>query len=287
MDWLSMDAKSLLWCGSLLYGLAFLYVLVALRIKRKLHYLVFYILLTAGFLFQSGGLYERGLADKSFPLNNTFEILQVIGWSAVMLEFVIRPAFNLRMLGFFTAALAGSLSLISFAVSAWDSSIAIPTDPHNPWVSFHAAIAVFSYGIFAILAVTSLMYLIQHYGLRRRQTGEIFTRLPSVKQLDDIGKRLLLSGVSLLTIAIAMGFANLLKDPEGVGYDKLIAAMLVWAAYLITYRIRASKRLIASQFAWACMVLFLAALLSLWPLNRSESKADREDSTIRVRLNEK
>jgi len=283
-DWLSMDARSLLWCGAVLYGLAFSYAFISLRIKRKQYHLVFYILLTVGFAFQSIGLYERGLIDQSFPLNNTFEILQVIGWSAVMIEFVIRPAFNLRMLGFFTAGLSGCLCLISFSTNSWDTVVTVPTDPRNPWISFHAAIAVFSYGIFAILAVTSVMYLIQHHGLRRRQTGELFTRLPSVKQLDNIGKRLLLAGVSLLTIAIAMGFANLLKEQDGVGYGKLIAAMVVWLSYLITYRIRVSKRLIASQFAWACVLLFLMALLSLWPLNAPVGETEAITTTIKVRL---
>ena len=283
-DWLSMDAKSLLWCGAMLYGLSFTYAFISLRIKRKQYHLVFYILLTVGFAFQSVGLYERGLIDQSFPLNNTFEILQVIGWSAVMIEFVIRPAFNIRMLGFFTAALSACLCLLSFSTNSWDTVVTVPTDPRNPWISFHAAIAVFSYGIFAILAVTSVMYLIQHRGLERRQTGEIFTRLPSVKQLDNIGKRLLLAGVSLLTIAIAMGFANLLKEQDGVGYGKLIAAMIVWLSYLITYRIRVSKRLIASQFAWACVLLFLLALLSLWPLNAPVSATEATSTTIKVRL---
>jgi hypothetical protein len=40
----------------------------------------------------------------------------------------------------------------------------------------------------------------------------------------------------------------------------------VWAAYLCLLVLRNTNRLIASPFARACVILFAAALLSLWPL---------------------
>lgn len=258
---------NLLWLGTALYLLAFTYALLALAANRRHRLIVFYLLLTIGFVFQGFGLYRRGLSDQSFPLNNTFEILMLMGWSAVMLEFIVRPAFRLRLLGFFTTGLAGGLGALALAIPSWDTPVIPPQTPANPWIGFHAAMAVFSYGVFALLAMTALMYLLQHYALRGKQGGGLFERLPSLKQLDTINQRLLLMGVSLLSLAIALGFANWANHPEGLHTHKLWAAMVVWALYLSAHRLRVKKLLIASQFAWACILLFAIALLSLWPLS--------------------
>lgn len=257
------DERNLLWLGTGFYTLAFCYAILALWMKRAHRLSVFYLLLTAGFAFQSSGLYQRGLVDQSFPLNNNFEVFMVIGWSVVILEFIIRPAFRLRLLGFFTSAQASLLGWIAFAFPRWDSPVPPPTEAVNPWIGFHAALAVFSYAVFALLATTALMYLLQHYALRQRQNGGLFQRLPSVAQLDDINKRLLLVGVSILTLAIALGFANYITDHGSVSAEKLLIALTVWALYLFLHQLRARKKLIASQFAWTCLVLFGVALLSL------------------------
>lgn len=263
-DFLNND-RSMLSLGTSFYVLAFAYAVVSMMMRRSHRLTVFYLLLTTGFAMQSYGLYHRGIVDQSFPLNNTFEILMVIGWCAVMLEFVIRPAFHLRLLGFFTSALAGALGALAFAVSAWDSPVPPPAEAVNPWIGFHAALAVFSYGIFAMLAMTAVMFLLQHYALRKRQSGGLFTRLPALTQLDDINKRLLLMGVSVLSIAIGLGFANWVNHPEeAVGSQKLVAALIVWMLYLGAHQLRARKILIASQFAWVCLLLFVLALLSVW-----------------------
>ena len=87
--------------GTVFYVLGFLYALgIQFWGKRHNAYL-FYGLITIGFAMQSFGLYQQGLRTHSFPLHNTFEILMVMAWSAVMLELFIRPIFRLPMLGFF------------------------------------------------------------------------------------------------------------------------------------------------------------------------------------------
>ena len=268
------DDRTLLLIASIIYALTFIYARTSISFIKRYNSIVFYVLMGSGFLIQSIGLYNRGITDQSFPLNNMMEILQVITWTAVMLEFILRPAFRLHMLGFFTSGFAAIIGLFSLANSTWDSLPVNPSNPSNPWISFHAALAVFSYGVFALLAITSLMHVIQHQGLRKKRSNGMFIKLPAITQLDEINKRLLLMGTSILTIAIGLGFANWAHDPEGVGTKKLFAALFVWAAYLLAHWLRAKKKLIASHFSWACIALFIIALLSLWPLNKTPDESD-------------
>lgn len=263
---LFQNERAFLWVGSGLYLLAFLYALLQFSRGQRYHSSILYLMLLCGFALQSTGLYMRGLALHAFPLTNLLEIIQVIGWSSILIELILRPAFKLRLLGFFASALAGVLGLLSLSITSWDAIHTTALGSGNPWVGFHAALAIFSYGVFGVLALTALMYLIQHYALQRKKIGGLSAYLPSVKQLDDINGRLLLIGVAILSVAVVTGFVNWLQQPNAVGAAKLIAAVILWFGYLTAYFLRSRKRLIASQFAWSCVLLFLFALLSLWPV---------------------
>jgi len=262
--------RALTGAGCVFYGLAFLYALVAVLRRREYPPVVFLTLLIGGFAFQSFGLYVRGLEIGAFPLTNTFEVFQVLAWSSVGLNFILRQLFKLRLLNFFSSAFAFGLSFISLAVPAWDD-VSPPTQiSGSPWVGFHAALAIFSYGVFAVLALTSLMYLLQDRALTHRKTGRWFSMLPAIRQLETINIKLIGVGVSLLTVSVAIGFLNLLQAPGAVGLVKLIIAIGVWLAYIAAMVMRRRKKLLARRFAQVCLALFLVALISLWPLTRRD-----------------
>lgn len=258
--------RSLFWIGSVLYTMAFLFALVSIKSDSRHLRPVFMTLLVGGFIFQSLGLYYRGVEEKAFPLANPFEILQVMAWCAIGMNLVLRQLFRLNMLNFFSAGLATALCVLSLMTQSWDY-LPPTTGTGSPWVGFHAALAVFSYGVFGVLAITSLMYLIQNHGLNSRKSGGIFNLLPAIRQLEDVNGKLIMLGVSVLTLSVAVGFLNWFAEPGGhVGLLKLIVAVIIWAAYLALLYLRNKHKMIASPFARACVILFLAALLSLWPL---------------------
>jgi len=46
---------------------------------------------------------------------------------------------------------------------------------------------VVSYGVFALLALTSLMFLLRHFSLKVEHLGGLFSFLPSILDLDHSG----------------------------------------------------------------------------------------------------
>lgn len=228
-----------------------------------------YALLVVGYLAQFVGLGLRGRAEGGCPLGNPLEICQFTAWSAITLYLAIGVTFRSSLLGTFTATFAAGLTLLSLAVPAWDATRRSHIFGGNPWIEFHAALALFSYGVFALLALTSSMFLLRHYSLKSKHLGGWFSFLPSILDLDHIGVRLLVAGVVLLGAALAVGSVYWVRDPDSVGVLKLAATVAVWAAYTVALGLRWRSRLLGRRFAWTCLALFAAALLSLGPVDSS------------------
>ncbi len=221
------------------------------------------VLIAIGYALQLLGLGLRGKAVAGCPLGNTFEIFQFTAWSAITLYFMIGVTFRLSLLGYFTSCLSAALTLVSLATPGWDATRRAHIFGGNALVELHAAMALFSYGVFALLALTSLMFLLRHFSLKSKQLGGLFSFLPSILDLDHIGLRLLVAGVSLLGVSLTMGLIFWARGIAAVDAGKFIAPILVFAAYGTALGLRLRGQLISKRFAWTCFILFPVALLSL------------------------
>jgi len=221
-----------------------------------------------GWAAQTVGLYARGLEYGACPLSNRFELIQFVVWSAIVLYLFVGAAFRVSLLGLFTSGLAASLSLLSLAVPAWDTSRRVHYFGDSPWIETHAALAVFSYGVFGVLAATSAMYLLQSRSLKRKKLGGLYRFLPSIVELAHINVRLLWIGLGILTTSLAIGSVYWQRNPESVDALKLGAAIAVFVLYGIVMALHALKKLSAKRYAWVCILVFAAALLSLDAVNR-------------------
>ena len=258
-----------LWIAAEFYLVVFLTGTFAL-IRGRPHSSVFnYLLVTAGYVCQFVGLYLRGRAVGGCPLGNYFEILQFTTWSATTLYLAIGVTFRSSMLGYFTGCLMAALSVSSLAIPAWDATRQVGIFGSNPWIEFHAALALFSYGVFALLALTSLMLLLRNYSLKSKHVEGWFSFLPSIIDLDHIGVRLLGAGVTLLSVSLGVGAVWWLRNTESVNAPKILITVAVWAAAGVVLGLRLTRKLLAGRFAWTCLALFAAALLSLWAVNDS------------------
>jgi HemX protein len=261
-----------MWCAAGLYFAGFLLGTLSLLRRRPPAGGFMFGLIAVGYILQLIGLYQRGRAVDECPLGNMFEIFQFTAWSAISLYLVVGVTFRSSILGYFMASLAAALTLVSLSLPAWDAVRRTPIFGGNPWIEFHAALAVFSYGVFALLALTSLLFLLRHYSLKSKRLGGWFSFLPSIFDLDHIGVRLLGVGVTLLGASLAVGSVYWLRNTAMVTPAKLVTAA-VWIAYAGALALRLRGRLLAKRFAWTCVALFAAALVSLGPVNASRPPA--------------
>ncbi len=261
--------RNWLWIASALYLAGFAVGTIGVLVERRHSRPLMYIMTATGFAVQTVGLYIRGLAVHGCPIGNIFEIFQFTAWSATALYLVIGATFRLSLQGYFTSSLSAILTIVSLSVPAWDAIRAINVFKGNPWIEFHAALALFSYGVFALLSLTSTMYLLQLYSLQHRNLRGFFSFLPSILDLDQINLRLLAAGVVLMSASLLVGSVYWVEDTSTVHATKLISTVGIWVAYGLVLTLRWWSVLIAKRLAWVCISLFAAALLSLGAVNSS------------------
>jgi len=263
--------RALLWLGALLYLAGFATGLLALvrRSPAPASRAVLNALLVAGWIVQMGGLYVRGLATGGCPLGNTFELVQFVAWSAMVVYFFVGTAFRVTLLGLFAAGYAAILAFLSLLVPAWDAGHGQRIFGSNPWIELHAALAVFSYGVFGLLTLTSVMTLLQNWSLKHKRLNGLFWFLPSVVQLDQINTRMLALGVLLLSFSLGVGAVWWWRDTASVDALKIIVTVSVWFVYFVGLLLRWRAKLVSVRFAWVCLVMFFFALASLHFVNSS------------------
>jgi ABC-type uncharacterized transport system permease subunit len=268
---IAITDRSAIALGAFIYLAAFAIGAIILLLKKSYPRALMFGLLAAGFLVQTLGLNLRGAEIKACPLGNIFEISQFIAWSLVLLYFIIGPVFRLRLLGFFTAGLTALLSGGSLLVPSWDHPYPAGLFGGNPWIELHAALAIFSYGMFALVALVSAMFLIQQHGLKKKQFNGMYAYLPSVQQLDLMAKRLMITGVSVLTAALIFGAVFWINNPDLVPLFKLGVTCFIWFGYLIVVILRLQKKLVTRRHAIAAIILFMLAIASLWPVDSARN----------------
>lgn len=259
----------LLVSGSLAYlGALGLTATLVARHKGPRHGLNLLIIL-AGWILQSSGLWLLGMDAGSCPIRNLFEILQFVSWSIIVLYLFTGQVFRLSLFGTGSATLAALIGLVALFVpekSAISDTSFLGTDPR---IEAHAALALFSYGIFGLVAVLSTLYLLQNYSLKRKKHAGLFRFLPSIIEMDAVLLRLLVMACSVYTISIAIGALYWVSNPEEVGLAKLLATIALWLAYWLVLILRLLNQLVGSRLAKSCVGLMAAALLALWPVETS------------------
>ena len=264
-----LSDRQWLWCAAGFYIVGFLLGTASIVRGGRIHGIPIYLTILAGYLLQFIGLGVRGHATGGCPLGNEFEIFQFTAWSAISLYLVIGVTFRSSVLGYFTSCLGAALTILSLSIPAWDAVRRTHIFGGNPWIELHAALAIFSYGVFGLLALTSTLFLFRHFSIKSKRLGGWFSFLPSILDLDHIEVRLLGAGTALLTLALLFGSVYWLRDTANVGHFKLAATVAVWLVAAVAFGLRLSGRLLSKRFAWTCLVLFAAALLSLGAVDES------------------
>lgn len=254
--------------SAVLYTAAFFIGLGYVWIGRKPPTWLLWPVLWGAFVLQSIALWNRGLAIGSCPIGNPFEILQFVVWSLMIIYGIVGSVFRRSLLGFFTAGMAAGLSVFSVLYPALDA----PGERlfgGDSRVEAHAALAIFSYGSFGLLALTSAMYLLQNFSLKRKRFEGFFRLLPSIFELERVNGRLLGAGSLMFSIAMLFGASAWLEPDLQVPVRKLFFALTAWFGYVVVWVLRSRQILLAGRLAWACLMLFFWSMATLVPVEQS------------------
>lgn len=215
-------------------------------------------LLSVTFIIQLMALGLRGEMRGACPLSDPGEILLFLSWSLVLFYLLVGPTYRISLLGLFTAPVVVVLQLVAMipGLMTFHPPHVVETDA---WREAHAALSVLSFGSLALAAVSGSMFLLLDRLLKTKKlSGNLVQNLPSIHNLTDSIKRLLLIGLVILTVGIVAGFLT-----PNLGFNiHLIVALLVWFAYAVLATVAYIRGLPPHPLALSSVVLFLVSLLA-------------------------
>jgi ABC-type uncharacterized transport system permease subunit len=239
-----------------LFGFAYTMYALGAKVYRKSRMNL--IAIALGFLCQTGFLYIRGQALGRCPLTNHFEVLAFLSWSMVLFYLLIGPAYRISLLGFFTSPLVFLIQLFAL-LTPWDAPARMRSAP-NAWLELHAAISVVAYGAFALAGVAGVMYLAQERQLKTHHLKSIFYHLPPIRDLATANTRLVLVGLTLLTVGLGAGFA---MGNLGAHAVKIVWSSAVWLLYAVLAGAECWRRISPRRAALFSVGAFALVLITL------------------------
>jgi ABC-type uncharacterized transport system permease subunit len=118
---------------------------------------------------------------------------------------------------------------------------------------------VLSFGAFALAAVSGSMFLLLDHLLHgKKLSGGLFNNLPTVHDLMDCTRRLMLIGVVILTIGMVAGFFA----PSFDFNTHFLVALFVWVSYAAAVVLGYVRGLPPHRLSILSIVLFLIALIA-------------------------
>ena len=263
MTLIALSEKFLFSIAAILFTVGFLFNYFQIKSKGTYSHTLTYLFLLFGFVLQSIALYLRALVIHACPLGNTFEILQFILWSLILLFLLIRPVIRINALGLFIIFIASLVSAISLLIPSLDNPYSYSLEANNSFIELHASLAIFSYAIYMLLAIVSSMLLIQQWGLKKQRFQGLFNHLPAVQKLDSIANVLVWIASLTLFIGILFGSFYWNERPETVPLFKLFLTTLILILYCVVGVLKYFNKITPQKQAIAYIFLFILAILSL------------------------
>ena len=134
----------------------------------------------------------------------------------------------------------------------------------SPLGKLHIALAAIGVAAFGLAAAVSLIHLMQETALKRKRLGPLFRRSPPLTALDDAGRRLILVGFPIFTLAMVTGavWVSQLPSHDEFRIEYLISAV-TWFIFALIIIARWTVGWRGRQAAWATVAGFLATVVIL------------------------
>jgi cytochrome c-type biogenesis protein CcsB len=225
------------------------------------------VLLVVATVFMTATIVARAAELGTVPLSSPLESLFTYGWLVFFVYLLLvqapeRPAVGTLLVPFGTlCALAGIAGL------------AAPADVEpilkNPLFAFHALAAFLGYSALSVACCAGILYLVLHDQISHKRMGRLAARLPSLEDLDALGHRTVISGLTLLTASIVAGMVWA-KQEWGVLWiwePKGVWALLTWVVYAFYLVARNSAGWRGVRAAWVSALGFVATIFTLLGTN--------------------
>lgn len=139
-----------------------------------------------------------------------------------------------------------------------------PKELNGLLVSIHVVLIFLAFALFFVASLTSMAYVTKAQGLKRRSSGGLSGRLPSLEQIDKTLYKLIGVGYPVFAVTLAFGFAWAWTQREvsdGLWFvsPRIILALVMVLFYAFSFHIRRLGFLRGPKLAY--LVFFVSTAL--------------------------
>jgi ABC-type uncharacterized transport system permease subunit len=211
-----------------------------------------------GWLAQTALLLAQAASADGFPWGTWAGSLNLFVWMCVggYLVWGCRSSFALLGLGVMPLALI----LFVLAWAAGGAGAEARSEFGSAFLAAHVVLVLAAFAGFTLAAGLAGLYLWQERRLKRRASGVLRLRAPSLAALDRLTARTIAVALPFLTVGIGIGFVRL--ESEGRGFDPVIAlALVAWVVYAAFLALRLELGWRGRRAAWLALTGFLVVIV--------------------------
>jgi len=186
------------------------------------------------FLLHSIVIVFKFINYGQIPAMTPGDSMAFFAWAIIGTLLFINWRFRIYILGALITPIAASFMFVAaFIIPA--RAITYSSIMESAWLTIHITSAFTGNGFFAAAFCAGIMYLIQESYIKKKQTGFLSKRLPSLSTLDKINNISLKAGFPFLTIGLITGFiyAKMVWHSYFRWDPKEILSIISWIIYTI------------------------------------------------------
>jgi ABC-type uncharacterized transport system permease subunit len=157
--------------------------------------------------------------------------------------------------------------LLTFVAATGQQPLVFASDVvKKGWLAVHILMIFTGYAALFLSFGASILYLMQERALKskRKIASGMFSRLPALQVIDDIGYRSLMLGFPFMTLGLIAGSVVAESTYGRINfYDpKILLSILMWAVYLLMVFTRLNAGWRGRRAALLASVAFVAAIVA-------------------------
>src|SRR5208283_1551226 len=132
------------------------------------------------------------------------------------------------------------------------------------WLPVHILMIFTGYAALFLSFGASILYLLQERALKSKNSSGMFSRLPSLQVIDDIGYRSLMLGFPFMTLGLIAGIVVAEGTYGRIDFldPKILLSVLMWAVYLLMVYMRLNAGWRGRRAALLASMAFVAAIVA-------------------------
>jgi len=259
---------SLVWLrvALLCYTVGLLYALVALTRTSEILSKIALHAAYLGMVFHLVSLVEAVSQAGQLSLASVHNSESLLGFLIMVVFMLVYMVYKTTSTGIVVFPLVFLLTFI--AATGQQPLVFNSIAVQHGWLAAHIITIFTGYAALFVSFGASLLYLLQERALKAKSTGGLFSRLPALQVIDDIGYRSLMLGFPFMTLGLIFGTIVAQSAYHRVDFSdpKILLSVLMWAVYLVMVFTRLTAGWRGRRAAWLASMAFAAAIVA-WIAN--------------------